>query len=438
MSGKEYKKEGFISFINAQTYYNAIGKLAQLAPLSKDNGSLFHYTSTKVLNSILSTGTFRASNLFYLNDKIEYKMGITTLKNVFRDDTMISGYLDEIECFDGKSFGGVYSISYSSEPDVLQQWITYAKEAGVCIELDGDIIWNEEADDLYLGLRSSLNTDIRLKNQCFLKLAYKASMDSSSNLLPQLKKDNIRLYFAEAIREATGSEKSETKAIDEYEINEIWKDNKEEAKYFLQLLAAYYKEERFQGEEEIRAAFLPVVKSQKAKTQIFYFEQDNGVLRPYVDVRFLHKRENNFFVECPIKSILIGPGGNQTSVFDSIIHRLKHGEIKTWKYSDCELGNLLSQYILGCFQQMKIGQTKDFLAIANILSRQWCTEIQYSYCIKKATKTEVEVIVNATGSLPEKKEDSEEAQRIAHQYMRDNYLSPQGIWVKKSSLSYIF
>lgn len=433
-------KEGFASFRNAIRFYEAIGELGE-APL--DVGSregLYHYTSTKVLNAILSSGTFRASNLFYLNDEIEYKRGIDTLSLIFSENEKIKKYISEIGNFDGKSWGGVFSISYSNQPDVLQQWITYAKESGVCIELNSDIVWNQNADELYLGIKTDSNADIRLKNKCFLKLAYEASSDSPNNTLPQLDPDKIRLAFAEAILRADNPSE-ECVTIDETKINEIWDRYSDEAKQFLQLLASYYKEERFRGEGEIRAAFLPIYKDYGTKTKISYFEQSNGILRPYIDVRFLHKyhdKDEVYVAECPIKSILVGPSGNQKKVYDSIVHRLKYGEVKGWKYNEEQLSVIISEYILACIREGDVLIDKDYYDIVSYLVSNWCSENSYSYHIDKATEAMVKVRVFMSDSKVGVTHVNDNAKEIANKYLENNYLSSGGIWVKKSSLPYNF
>lgn len=440
MIGRKYKK-GFIPYKEAIACYNAIGKLGQIGPISKDTPSLYHYTSTNVLDAIFNTGTFRASNLFYLNDEIEYKMGINTLRRVFAKHDKVREYIDEISVFDGKSSGGVYSISYSDRPDILQQWITYAKEDGVCIELNGKFIWGNGADKLWLGIKSEKDTNIRLKGCCFLRLAYAKPQAGAADKSPQLEADKIRQVFAEAIQEVKG----ESTVLDEENITKLWEEESEYAKHFLQLLAAYYKEERFQGEGEIRAAFLPVCKTQTCSSKISYFCQKDGVLRPYMDVQFLHWYEDRFEEECPIKSIMVGPGGKQQSVFDSIVHRLKHGTVKSWNYDDAELGELLSQYIFGSYSLVEEGNDGVYLALAWLLAWYWCEEKEYKFEIKKATRTEVKVVVSKDadgvwrkGEKGTFEKNRREAGNHADKYMRDNYLSEMGIWVKKSSISYIF
>ena len=213
---------------------------------------------------------------------------------------------------------------------------------------------------------------------------------------------------------------------------------------FLQLLASYYKEERFKGEGEIRAAFLPIYKDNKLVTNISYFEQDNGILRPYIDVRFLHKskssegEESYFKVECPIKSILIGPSGNQQKVYNSVVHRLKYGEVRGWKYNYKQLSKIVSEYILGCIRENSLDYP-DYIGVVNSLCMNWCKANDYNYHIERATEADVTInIVDGSENINNDHSITEEAKRICEKYMENNYLSSQGIWVKKSSLPYNF
>ena len=117
MNGNMESMEGQVNIIDAYKYYKALDIINSKTESTDINKRLFHYTSTKVLNAILSKGCFRASNLFYLNDKIEYKMGITVLRNIFEKDEVITRYIDEISELNGRDWQGVYSISFSNKKE---------------------------------------------------------------------------------------------------------------------------------------------------------------------------------------------------------------------------------------------------------------------------------------------------------------------------------
>lgn len=113
-----------------------------------------------------------------------------------------------------------------------------------------------------------------------------------------------------------------------------------------------------------------------------------------MDVVFMHNYHDaeKYRIECPIKSIMIGPGGSQESVFNSVVHRLEYGVAKVWRYTDEELEKLLSEFVYGCFMQYR-DQIKDdwYSEIASEIVEQWCGELGYQYQLLEATKIGVEV-----------------------------------------------
>lgn len=441
MNGNMESMEGQVNIIDAYKYYKALDIINSKTESTDINKRLFHYTSTKVLNAILSKGCFRASNLFYLNDKIEYKMGITVLRNIFEKDEVITRYIDEISELNGRDWQGVYSISFSNKEDELQQWITYARESGVCIELNSDIVWKNKK--LNLAIKCGEKSKQYYK-QCFLKLAYERGNLLSTDKLPQLNANIIRNAFAQALMSSENLEG----ILDETFVREQWEKNPQHARNFLKLLSAYYKEERFRGEGEIRAAFLPTQKSKNLSSTIEYFEQKNGILRPYMDVIFMHDYGDAepYKVECPIQSITIGPGGSQESVFDSVVHRLEYGETKVWHYELSEISELLSKFVYGCFEQyaQKLEQSEDdsyYTKVAEMIIRDWCRKVKCNYKLKEATKisVKVELIEGVmSDSLNDTSDTDECMEDIVKEFMNNNYFSKTGIWVKKSSVSYIF
>ncbi len=449
MSGS-IEKEDFNDWLSVCQYYNALDELNSENNDKKILTKLYHYTSTKVLNAILLKGAFRASNLFYLNDKIEYRMGIKVLKKIFEKDELLKNYIECISNLNGREWAGIYSMSFSNKEDELQQWITYARETGVCIELNSDIIWksdNEEQDrELQLGIKGGSHTYLYYNSTCFLKLAYERGAFLSSEKLPQLDANRIKRAFAKAILEF--NENLKGNILDEDFIQHMWEENPKLAQNFLKLLSAYYKEERFKGEGEIRAAFLPASKSKETYSQIEYFEQPNGILRPYMDVFFLHNYHDGdpYKVECPIKSITVGPGGGQDSVFDSIVHRVEYGETKTWEYTNDEKEKLLAEYVYGCFQQYdKYIENSWYKKIADKIIHKWCEKVGFKYEIEEATKIKVKIriLTEENKIKKEKMQEINEASEkkideIVGKFLEDNYFSSKGIWIKKSSLSYIF
>ena len=98
---------------------------------------LYYYTSSDTMRFILTKGDIFATNLKYMNDGEEYTNGLTELRMVLNDRYKDSAEISEVDLEmavlqQPKS----YSISFSSERDLLSQWSMYAKESGVSLRMD--------------------------------------------------------------------------------------------------------------------------------------------------------------------------------------------------------------------------------------------------------------------------------------------------------------
>ena len=101
------------------------------------------------------------------------------------------------------------------------------------------------------------------------------------------------------------------------------------------LLAPYVKRKDFFQEAEYRIVFAlnSIEKgvggsgSKEPGIRIGYRVQ-NSVLKPYLDVT----REDGW----PVKEIMVGPGFNQRTVFDSVRHFLDNADIRVPDYSEDE------------------------------------------------------------------------------------------------------
>ena len=97
---------------------------------------LSHYTSFEVLQKIVECGTMWATDLFYMNDKAEFRYAIGLIESMLDDDSAVKPHAEEIiEIFfdQGESVGidrSIYSISFSEEKDLLSQWRAYCPKSG--------------------------------------------------------------------------------------------------------------------------------------------------------------------------------------------------------------------------------------------------------------------------------------------------------------------
>ena len=263
---------------------------------------LIHYTSMEVMDILLDKCTFRASNVFYLNDAMEYKEGIDRLQAIASDKG--KGVLEQIkdENGSGKLNRGVFSISFSQETDSLYQWITYAKETGVAIELDDDLIMDYHP--LWHGIES-----------------YDAIADKDSNY-DDLLFITLRVAMYPVIYEYE----------DTMQIDEMSADTKEKYMWY----ASFYKPRGFKAENEVRLSVFATENGDKHGEIKYFSMRDKGILRPYLNITFGHsigEYPNVKFKPClPLKSIMVGPSGIQQAAFDSVVHRIKYGKINVYEY----------------------------------------------------------------------------------------------------------
>ena len=380
--------------------------------------TISHYTSTKVLDALLKNATFWASHILFQNDKNEYVLGVKELERQVGENAELGLTAGDL---------GIYTISFSDGTDLLQQWITYAKESGVSLEIDAGKLLDESGSFVFdFGC---VKPGIAAKD-----VLHRMVYDDPSAILS---KEAIRSSFNENIYEAydghlSSKEKDGIWANDDYD---------PEKKEYLRLLASYIKDKNFQLEKEIRASFIPG-KDGKRATEIKYFQQDNGILRPYMEVTVRSDSENTGnFAEClPIKSITVGPSGNQQAVFDSVVHRIKYGENKVYNYYldkdafNCNFMDFFCHAVkLVLKNTSKSVTSEDFLQVYNLVAE----EIK-----KEHSDWEVPNISACRGkSISElciAGEKNIGCDDLYSYIVKNNYFSKEGIWVKKSAIPYIF
>ncbi len=436
---------------------------------TKETKSLFHYTSTEVLNIILKTCSFRATNIFYLNDSKEYITGVAELKKIFKNNDAFSSIIEKMETDNGKSFPGLYTISFSKEADSLHQWITYAKESGVAIELDFELLIDSKKEWV---LKQDLCGDVEIGS-------------SPIGILKPLKyfgSSNLDRIWEEFLTKENDLKDS---ILEQKTIKEI----------LLRMIASYIKNDSFKGENEFRITVFPI-KEKDSFSQIKYFPF-NGTLRPFLEVSFAIRNQNSLNKKLPIKSITIGPSGKQQAIFDSVVHRIKYGKLNVYEYAINYEGliNNFADYIneLLCWLDAKgyknyiketISINKDgtygvnaILAdksqteknllndIEKKLDSKWYSPNPYNdqsidtlqiktlveklifYWIKdnkdylsKIKNEKNELIYNeAILHIDETKSiTSLIAERIIHEFKEDYYFSKEGMIIKKSKIPYIF
>ena len=104
---------------NSANYYKGLSNWLSTyeQKMKKDNETLDHYTSTEVLNALLKSATFWASNIFYLNDASEFNTGIKKLNNLLSQETI--EFLDKASFKLESTNPGLYTISFSDNSSVI-------------------------------------------------------------------------------------------------------------------------------------------------------------------------------------------------------------------------------------------------------------------------------------------------------------------------------
>lgn len=118
----------------------------------------------------------------------------------------------------------------------------------------------------------------------------------------------------------------------------------------IRAVACFIKNNEFRAEDESRLLVFPINDCTSTickPTPIHFKLSDRNVLRPYVEVYCGKKLDYNCSKQLtglPIKSITVGPGGNQDAVFQSIIFRIdngideetniaeSNGNVREWEY----------------------------------------------------------------------------------------------------------
>ena len=414
---------------------------------SKEFDGIYHYTSTEVLDSLLTEATFWASNLYYLNDSSEYQTGIFFLKKIFAEKIKDNPEMDEqrrfcIKCIeeiqelDGYSWPGIFSISFSIEEDILNQWLTYAKEGGVCIKFEKEIMLGkgQKDDSLIIEEVHDGKGILAVHPGNIAKMIYDNNIDKIN-----------AVDIIEIIREMLEGLYN----IESNEINEFVK-YKKNIKFFFALLASYVKNGNFVIEDEIRM-LCPFMETLEKKTaaKIFYNRRTNGILRPYIKVRFRQGEELlSASPKLPIQKIIVGPAGNQDAVFNSIVHRVEHGNPAVWKYGIQYLEKFLVDYVQEYLKRVKEGNKTEAEQSVNYILYEWCRRSGYTYMFSIKVNNNrfiptihIGDITDVENKSIEKEKDSElsgSLEKDIVSWKKDNFLSKQGVWIKKSKIPFAY
>ena len=450
-------KDGFIDKLQQAFCYEAVGRyFEELENTSYRSGftKIAHYTDTSVLDSLLSKGVMWATNIFYLNDNVEYKAGIDVLRKTFADSEKIIKLIDQLNNDNGYNWPGIFIMSFSSEPDELQQWITYGKDSGVSIEFDTEKMTSQKmwvyqryASSVTSGDSSSDYYDSSYRR--FYEITYINPKDT----VPEGIKKTIIVATAKLAEYTIGlSDYGDQNCQFECALcankNSCWLDDTRYAQYmkdFLKLLTTYYKSKVFYGEHEIRASFIPAkdgIDEKEIRSEILHVRKDNGMLRPYMEIIFGNTPYDGDMEPkptVPIKAITVGPSGIQDKLYESVVHRVKYGDTRAlWFDDEPYLKKHIEEYLDGVTSvDGSDYPTYQNLGTAEYLLSMWNHENGKAYGVEKDTEGRFKLLVSSAARDFEST-DWEDTPKPSELTLRYNYLSRHGIWVKKSVIEYIF
>lgn len=439
------REKQFLQTPTLMGVYRALEKILDDG-ISEEEG-IYHYTSTEVLDKILSNACFRASNIYYLNDAQEYYEGLNRLEAEMDAKTVFGRLalecIHELKAENRNTWEGLYTISFSSEGDSLQSWITYAKESGVCIEFNKQIMMAKSRDICYSQLKLIQKTkkDVEIFpvdcTMCIHSISYKKAPKMSQ----------IQNVFETYYANATEQGGCDCKGLDDT----VLYLNKRTIKHILQLLASFCKVEEFYGEREMRLSFFPLSNDdntddpQQNNVEIKYQLQKNGILRPYINIFFFRLPERVY--GCPITAITIGPSGQQQAIYDSVVHRLVYGQNKLWIYNREELENLLGKHMSSCLNDIRkqiqlsecVDDTESVLkeCVDEMMDR-WAADTKYSIKSCSIDTDTVELKLEEKPKTEMVSKRGIKVKTLVDKISLDYYLSPEGILVKKSKIPYIF
>lgn len=364
----------------------------------KDTKELYYYTSSDTMRYILTNGNIYATNLKYMNDGEEYINGLAELREVLNEEYKSNAEIGK-EVFEDavKQQPNIYSISFSKERDLLSQWSMYAKESGVSIRMD------------FSGDARKVPYEIPMNDPNIKKLVENFGPYKVYYLTKHVMKKNEYDKTCRQIISDINQEKTvvPVKMLGDIQdgINGIW-----------QLLAPYVKRKEFFQEAEYRMTFalnsLEVDAAGSDSSIRVDYRVQNSVLKPYLDIT----REKGW----PVKEIMIGPGFNQKTVYDSVKHFLDNSKIMVPEYSAEEVkGN--GVFFLKCLDR------DNRLNSAIELETEWKKEH-----ILNMKNTEVVQLFNQF--ITSKRKLLGEQGKL----LEDVYMSRRGIILSISEIPYIY
>ena len=317
----------------------------------------YYYTTVETLEKILQSGAIYSTNYRYLNDPGEWAYGYPKLIEACREELQNGSsnytkkfynlmkkilfeenfYLNDHPEFGNtpfyNNFSEIFTISFTEEEDLISQWVRYAKESGVVLELDFSLL----GDALFLYQETLKERKIKVQTRA-RKVAYRDKEISmiAQKVMEELQKEYEKLSYRNPVR------------------------MKPHIYMYIRYFASYIKNTAYEQEKEMRISLMPLVNEQSSRSNIdksgIKYTIQNGVYVPHIPLYFGRQRGKEI-IKCglPIRSIRVGPGYNQESVYLGLVHRLECGEKNVCLLSEKEQRERKIRFIIeGLAEYFKI------------------------------------------------------------------------------------
>lgn len=353
---------------------------------------MYYYTSTDTMSKILSGGNLFATNLGYMNDSREYVNGLNAVGKVLESKVSKESKAAFVEENHSEELT-YFSISFCKENDLLSQWIAYARESGVSIEMSF-----EENKDVELQIANNDAGNPIVINASPRDIIYVEMKNG------ELTDEDIEVVWHRLDEGSGGND-------DDY----LMRKGKD--------VSAYIKQKDFAQEKEYRIAVDTATLGEVPKID---YRMDRHVLKPYLNV------------ECmggwPVTSVMVGPGSNQELVFRSIRSFLNHAKIKSsrlqshaqWKSQIKSYFENGGKYYEEIWNGLKVDDKLGFYKSWDELDREPEKDIEQG---------EKEMWAEKVTKVIEEKEKDKSSD---HQLRKDYCFTASGIILKRSEISYIY
>lgn len=286
-----------------------------------------HYTSADGLYGIFENRTLRFSNIDFLNDKYELWQGLNAIADIVNINT------NEFEQLKTDEFEEhLFVCCFSLEEDSLPMWNYYTKEStckgyNICFSLNELLVSFIERNEFlkncdisygrveYINRNKSLYAESYVNNM--KKQKSQELIKSAERILPDI--ELSELFKGILVEDLNTNDKNERIPVYVYDKLRMKFEHSSTGDFI-----GYVKNKWFEHEKEVRVIIkistdeLPTLKKKK----IYRFRVQDGIMIPYIDLKFDIST---------VKNIIISPSINSDIVRHSLLNFLK--------YNDIDIGN---------------------------------------------------------------------------------------------------